>query len=340
MKKAILGIVVILILAIAGGVYYVVTNLDTIVKTAIEKYGSETTQTAVKVDNVLIKLTQGSAAINGLTIANPEGFSLPYAFSLGQIAIDIDVEKTSKELVAIELINVSAPQVFYEINTDRTGSLNVLKGNLQGGSSAPPTTDKAPSNGSQNTTIQLSIARFLLEDAKLHAKIAPLKDKTYNLKLPTLELTDLNGTPEQISEQIVSQVIEHAKKEIQKQGLDKELKALKSKAQNEANTRLKAEQDKARDKLKGLLGKWGKFKVTAPTLKPIDGLLPMCHWYIELKLGDMGNVRRELTMDQYENGSNAPLIPWYIKVMGQRNPKLTTLVVLYSVLPSVSRDYM
>ena len=255
MKKAILGIVVILILAIAGGVYYVVTNLDTIVKTAIEKYGSETTQTAVKVDNVLIKLTQGSAAINGLTIANPEGFSLPYAFSLGQIAIDIDVEKTSKELVAIELINVSAPQVFYEINTDRKGSLNVLKGNLQGGSSAPPTTGKAPSNGSQNTTIQLSIARFLLEDAKLHAKIAPLKDKTYNLKLPTLELTDLNGTPEQISEQIVSQVIEHAKKEIQKQGLDKELKALKSKAQNEANTRLKAEQDKARDKLKGLLGK-------------------------------------------------------------------------------------
>jgi hypothetical protein len=255
MKKAILGIIVILILAVAGVVYYVVTNLDTIVKTAIEKYGSETTQTAVKVDNVLIRLTQGSAAINGLTIANPAGFSLPYAFSLGQIATDIDVDKTSKELVAIELINITAPQVFYEINADRKGSLNVLKDNLQGGSSVPPSSGEAPSDGSQSAEIQLSIARFLLEDAKLHAKIVPLKDKTYNLKLPTLELTNLKGTPEQISEQIISQVIEHAKKEIQKQGLDKELKALKSRAQTEANTRLKAEEDKARDKLKGLLDK-------------------------------------------------------------------------------------
>ena len=255
MKKAILGIVVILILAVAGGVYYVVTNLDTIVKTAIEKYGSETTQTAVKVDNVLIRLTQGSAAINGLTIANPDGFSLPYAFSLGQIATDIDVDKTNKELVAIELINVSAPQVFYEISADRKGSLNVLKDNLQGASSAPLPSGETPPNGSQSAAIQLSIARFLVEDAKLHAKIVPLKDKTYNLKLPTLELTNLKGTPEQISEQILSQVIEHAKKEIQKQGLDKELKTLKSRAQTEAHTRLKAEEDKARDKLKGLLDK-------------------------------------------------------------------------------------
>jgi len=254
MKKAILGIFVILIIAVAGGVYYVATNLDTIVKTAIEKYGSETTQTAVKVDNVLIKLTQGSAAINGLTIANPDGFSLPYAFSLGRIATDIDVDKTNKELIAVELINISAPQVFYEINADRQGSLNVLKDNLGSSSDAPSSSSDSPSDSTQSAPIKIHIARFLLEDAKLHAKVAPLKDKTYNLKLPTLELTDLNGTPEQISEQILSQVIDHAKKEIQKQGLDKELNALKSKAQEQADAKLKAEEEKARNKLKGLLG--------------------------------------------------------------------------------------
>ena len=254
MKKAILGIFVILIIAVAGGVYYVVTNLDTIVKTAIEEYGSETTQTTVKVDNVLIKLTQGSASINGLTIANPDGFSLPYAFSLGKIATDIDVDKTTRELIAIELINISAPQIFYEINADRQGSLNVLKDNLGASSSAPSSSSNSPSESTQSAPIKLHIARFLLEDAKLHAKVAPLKDKTYNLILPTLELTDLNGTPQQISKQILSQVIDHAKKEIQKQGLDKELNELKSKAQEQANARLKAEEDKARDKLKGLLG--------------------------------------------------------------------------------------
>lgn len=264
MKKAILGIFILLIIAVAGGVYYVVTNLDSIVKTAIEKYGSETTQTAVKVDNVLIKLTQGSASINGLTVANPDGFSLPYAFSLGQIATDIDVEKTSKELVAIELISISAPQIFYEINADRQGSLNVLKDNLGAGGVDTPSEDSS-SERKQSAPINMHITRFLLEDAKLHAKVVPLKDKTYNLKLPTLELTDLNGTPEQISSQILSQLIDHAKVEIQKQGLDKELAALKGQAeervdaekaklQKEADAKLKAEEEKAKDKLKSLLG--------------------------------------------------------------------------------------
>ena len=253
MKKLFAGIFVILILAVAGGVYYVVANLDSIVKTNIEKYGSETTQTAVKVDNVLIRLTEGSAAINGLTIANPAGFSLPYAFSLGQIATDIDIDKTTKEVIAIELINISAPQVFYEINADRVGSLNVLKDNLGTGSSTPSSPSELPSDTTQSQQIQIQIGRLLLEDAKLHAKVAPLDNKTYNLPLPTLELTNLSGTPEQISRQILNQLIEHAKKEIQKQGLDKELNKLKSKARKEVDTRLKEGEDKAMNKLKGLL---------------------------------------------------------------------------------------
>ena len=105
MKKAILAVLVILVLAVAGGVYYITSNLDHLVKAAIEKYGSQATHTAVKVDNVLIKLTEGSATINGVTVRNPAGFSLPNAFSLGQIATDIDIDKTNKDLVAIELIN-------------------------------------------------------------------------------------------------------------------------------------------------------------------------------------------------------------------------------------------
>ena len=254
MKKLFAGIFVILILAVAGGVYYVVANLDSIVKTNIEKYASETTQTTVKVDNVLIRLTEGSAAINGLTIANPAGFSLPYAFSLGQIATDIDIDKTTKEIIAIELINIAAPQIFYEINTDRVGNLNVLKDNLGTSSSTPSSSSKLPSDTTQSQQIQIQIDRFLLEDAKLHAKVAPLDNKTYNLLLPTLELTNLSGTPEQISRQILSQLIEHAKKEIQKQGLDKELNKLKSKARKEVDTRLKEEEDKAINNLKGLLG--------------------------------------------------------------------------------------
>ena len=74
MKKIILGLFLVILIAIAGGLYYVLSNLDALVEAAIEKHGSEATQTAVLVDSVKIDLASGAGGISGLTIANPKGF--------------------------------------------------------------------------------------------------------------------------------------------------------------------------------------------------------------------------------------------------------------------------
>lgn len=269
MKKTIFVTIAILVVAVAGAVFYLLSNLDMLVKMAIEEYGSEAIQTSVQVEEVAIKLADGSAAINGLTVANPEGFSLPQAFSLGEITVDINLEKTRKELIAIDAVHIVAPQVFYEINAGRSGSLNILKDNLGmgGGTSAagaPAETGSSP--GSESTQFILDIARFEFKDASLHAKVVPLKDKTYDLKLPALVLTDLNGTPEQISRQVLDRLIDHAKKEIQRQGLDQELAEIKAKArqrideekaklEQQADEQMEVEKQKAEDKLKNFLGR-------------------------------------------------------------------------------------
>lgn len=266
MKKALLVVVAVLLIAIAGAVYYVLTNLDAIVKAAIEQFGSEAVKTSVQVDRVAINLGEGVATINGLTVANPDGFSLPQAFALGEIAVDINLEKTGRDLIAIDLINIASPKVFYEINADRKGSLNVLKENLdrEGGAGSGSPSDSASTAGSDETPIKLSIGRFVFKDASLHAKVVPLKDKTYDLKLPALVLNNLQGTPEQIARQALDRLIEHAKQEIRKQGLDKELAEIKAKAQQrideekaklqqKADDRIEEEKQKAEDKLKNLL---------------------------------------------------------------------------------------
>ena len=268
MKKTIFIIIILLLIVIAGAVFYVLNNLDALVEAAIEEYGSDAVKTSVQVEEVEIRLTEGAATINGLTIANPDGFSLPQAFSLGEITVDINLEKTQPELIAIDAINVAAAKVFYEINAERNGSLNMLKDNLGmgAGTSAGTSVDAKPSKDSAGAPIRLDISRFEFKDASLHAKVVPLKDKTYDLKLPTLVLTDLNGTPEQISRQVLDKLIDHAKKEIQKQGLDKELAELKAKAQQrideekakleqQADDRVEQEKQKAQDKLKNLLGR-------------------------------------------------------------------------------------
>jgi hypothetical protein len=266
MKKLLIAVVIILLMAVAAAVYYVITNLDAIVKAAIEEFGSEAVKTSVQVDKVAIGLAEGSASIQGFTVANPKGFSLPDAFSLGEAIVDINLEKTGKELIAIDRISIAAAQVFYEINQNREGSLNVLKDNLGVGAADAdrPGGDDAGA-GSGGADIKLEIARFEFSDASLHAKIAPLGDKTYDLKLPALVLTNLKGTPDQISRQILGRLIDHAKTEIRKQGLDRELAEIKAKAQQrideekaklkqDADERIDAEKQKAADKLKELLG--------------------------------------------------------------------------------------
>jgi len=255
MKKAMLSIFFILLIVIASGLYYVFSNLDNIVKAAIEKYGSEATHTAVQVDTVKIVLADGAASIKGLKIANPEGFSLPNAFSLGEITTDINIEKTTNELVAIDLVDIKAPEVYYEINSDHKGSLNVLKENLGNSAKASKQEPKSAStpDGKNKSPIKLHISRFLLQDARLQVKLVPAKNKTYDLKLPPLQLSNLDGTPEQISKQVLNQLIEHATTEIKKQGLDKELDVLRSKAQKRIDTEKEKLQEQAETKAKDQL---------------------------------------------------------------------------------------
>jgi hypothetical protein len=268
MKKAVFAIIIILVIAFAGAVYYVLTNLDAIVKAAIESYGSEAVKTSVRAENVAIGLSEGAATIGGLTIANPDGFATPLAFSLGEITVDINIAKTDQSLVAIDAIRVIAPEVFYEINAEREGSLNVLKDNLGSGAGGTVDTsaDTDASGAGDGSSFMLDIARFEFRDAGLHALVVPLNNKSYDIKLPALVLTDLKGTPEQISRQLLDRLIEHVKNEIHKQGLDRELAEIKARAQQQvdekkaeleqkADDRIKEEQQKAEDKLKNLLGR-------------------------------------------------------------------------------------
>lgn len=268
MKKLVIAVFIILILAIAGALYYVVSNLDAIIEAAIEEFGSDAVKTSVEVEKVETRLTEGAAVIYGFSVANPSGFSLPQAFSLDEIAVAINPEQTDKGTIAIDLINIVAPKVYFEINEQRQGSLNVLKDNLGMGEAATadvPSGESGPS-GSLQDAMKIDIARFNFSDASLHAKIVPLNNRTYDLKLPALVLTDLGGTPQQISRQVLDKLIDHAKNEIRKQGLDKELAEIRARAQQrvdeekakleqQADERIEDEKSKAEDKLKNLLGR-------------------------------------------------------------------------------------
>lgn len=264
-NKIILGLVAITLLVIGGGVYYVISNLDMLVKAAIEKYGSEATRTAVRVAKVHISLGGGAGTINGLTIANPAGFSAPNAFSLGEIHLAINTKALTDKKIAIDEIRIIAPQITYEMNADKLGNLNMLKDNLLGpaGSSPSATGKEKPAAGKP---VVVFIRHVVLEDAALHATIVPLKDKQYDLKLPKLEMHNLNGTPAQVARQILTRLTEFARSEIQKSAIGQEIDKFKDEAKaklaekkaelkSRTDAKVAAEKQKAAEKLKSLFGK-------------------------------------------------------------------------------------
>ncbi|MGE5893616.1 MAG: hypothetical protein ACM34I_06130, partial [bacterium] len=65
-SRRVLIIVAAVVVVLAAALYFLVTNIDSIVKAAIEKYGSEVTKTDVRVSSVKIKLSSGEGAVSEL----------------------------------------------------------------------------------------------------------------------------------------------------------------------------------------------------------------------------------------------------------------------------------
>lgn len=257
MKKIILAVVVLLVVVIGGALYYVFTNLDSIVEAAIEKYGSQTTQTAVQVDKVRIKLTDGAGMISGLSVANPKNFDAPNAFSLGAIDTQIDIKSLTKTKgpITIDEIIIRQPQVFYEMNRDRQGNLNELQKNIAASTGGSSGTNKPAAKSEEP---KLIIRHFQLADATVEANVVPL-NKKYTLKLPTIDLRDLGGkngaTPSEISRQVLDILTQRSLAAVKQAGIDDKVQAVKAEAREQVDTKKREAENRAKDKLKNVLRK-------------------------------------------------------------------------------------
>ncbi len=219
MKKKIVLILIALLLVAAGAVFYILTNLDSLVKDAIEKYGSAAVKTAVRVSSVRIKLADGAGALRGLTIADPPGFSFPFVMTLDTVSVRIAVPSVARTPVVIDQVLVSGPEVFYEMKEDRTANVDVLRKNLAPSGPAPDTKPKKTAKGKE---VRLRIKKLVFEQGKVHVRIAKLGDKPYTLELARLELNDIGGpkgaTPEEVGRVVASALAEETAKTVAKSG--------------------------------------------------------------------------------------------------------------------------
>lgn len=199
MKTAFISLLIILGLLVGGG-YYLFTNLDAIVQRQIEAYGTQAVGSDVSVASVDINLAAGRASIEGLTVANPEGFSDAAMLGFQELSVTLDLANLSRESIGITSIVARNPRVLYE-HSGNTSNLDVVAERF---ARDPAATEEPAASGSD---IQLVIDSIQIDDIGASVSSSRLP-RVVEVGLGDISLENLSGTPTEIAEQIMRPVIE------------------------------------------------------------------------------------------------------------------------------------
>lgn len=221
MKRWIIIGGVVLVAVIALVVYTVFTSLDSIIKAAIEKYGTEITQTTVRLNRVKISLTDGEGALRGLSVGNPTGFQTDHSFELGEIKVALDIGTITADPVVIKEILIDKPVVTYELGP-KGSNLDAIQRNVQaymgpGGDGSKADAGEGP---------KLVIENLYVKGGKVNVRATVLKGQELSATLPDVHIRDIGkgkggASAGEVAKRIMAYVIPNVGSAVAKLNVDK-----------------------------------------------------------------------------------------------------------------------
>jgi hypothetical protein len=221
------GLVGGLIVVIAIVLFFVVSSLDSIIKAAVERYGSEVTQVEVRLDKAKVSITSGEGSLRGLTVGNPAGFKTDRAFSLGEISVALDVGTVTQNPIVIKEIVIAAPEVTYELRSGGS-NIDVIQRNVNAyaGTGKGKAKAKAAPKGDDQEGRKLIIQNLYVRKGKVNVSAAMLKGGKLSAALPDIHLKDIGkqkggADPSEVVEKLVRAISQNAGKAVGTLDLDK-----------------------------------------------------------------------------------------------------------------------
>jgi hypothetical protein len=204
MKKAI-TILLVLILLVGGGTWYFVAfRMDSMIAGKIETAASASLGTQVTVGTVTTDIKGGTLTISNVTIANPPGFNNENAFSLNGIEAAVDYSNYDIKRVVID-----KPEIVIEELGGETNFSRMKAGIEKQGSEPDPDSDPA-ADGKEEPIIV--IHHFRMNESRGSFESESL-DKYSNLKIHAIELSNIKGTPSEVTNLIATKIINEITKE-------------------------------------------------------------------------------------------------------------------------------
>ncbi len=236
MKRGLLiGGGVVVVLAVAA-VWLLYSSLESLVRAAVEKYGSEITQTEVRLNEAVISATSGEGVLRGLKMGNPRGFKSDSAFRLGEVRVRIDIESLGRDTVVIKQVVIAVPRITYELGPNGS-NIDAIRRNVESymgaGMGRAQGGDAAKGGGEAGT--KLVIEDLYVLGGRVRVGATALEGKTLSATLPDIHLTGIGkdkggATPAEVLDRVIGAVGQGAGKAVASLGLGKMPGAAKEQA--------------------------------------------------------------------------------------------------------------
>lgn len=207
LKYIVFGLLAVIFIAAAT----VVMFMENIVQTAVNKYGSEIVGTEVALQGFSLNPFQGTASIQGFTVANPKNYQSPYLFNLGGISVKINTKSVLTDTIIIDDITVSKPVITYEMLSLNQNNIKQIQENVAK-NTAPAVAQeekaaKAEEKSSSAPAKKVIIRKITIAEGELQAVTALQSNESkINVKLPAIVLTDIGADKSGKGESIAASI--------------------------------------------------------------------------------------------------------------------------------------
>ncbi|MBN2583161.1 MAG: hypothetical protein JXL80_08835 [Planctomycetes bacterium] len=189
MKKLVrLLVAVVVVLAVAVGLawYFV----DSLAKKGIEKGATYALQVQTTVDKVSLSLLNGSMTMDGLTVANPEGYETAHLIKSGRFDLQVDPGTLLSKTVHVTKFTLDGLDMNIEQKGLGKSNVSQIMENLKRFESP----DAKPKD-SEPSGKKVAVDEIVIENVVAHVQLLPIggKASTVKVEVPKIVLNDVTS---------------------------------------------------------------------------------------------------------------------------------------------------
>ena len=195
--KKLLKLLVVLVVVIIAAVLIAWWQIDRIVKAGIERGGTYALQVDTTVDTVSLSLLGGTLMMDGLQVANPEGYKTPHLMRSGRFDLAVDRGSVLGDTVRVSRFEIDGLDIYIEQKLGGSNVKAVMKNleRFQGSGGEPAEEGEAPGEPSAGGGKKVQVDRILVRNVVAHVQLLPGvgKASTLTVEVPEIVLDDVTS---------------------------------------------------------------------------------------------------------------------------------------------------